>query len=375
MGSFSRRMIEGLIREGEVRPILGILGVYRLVAGFLIAAFATATDASGASVADEPTLVQIDGGEVRGTAANGVMAFKGIPFAQPPVGALRWRPPQPVAPWKGILKASQLQFDCPQPSSLLPSASKGTSEDSLHQRVASGFCRGQAATGHGLDPRRRPRPRSGFALSGRLPRPSGPRLRQFQLSPRPARVLRAPGPRQRDARSTARQLRLHGPDPIKRDDRRRVRPRHADIADGARPLPSGDLAVSRHPDAPRRRTADALSCRRREDRWRLCAFLGSHDDDKAALAKLRALPAATFYKGTEDYVSSVFGGPEIPGLSFSIVDGGLVAEPPEMAIRAGRQAMVPVIVGANDADLGASTAKTKDELFALFGPLASRFGS
>jgi len=43
-----------------------------------------------------------------------------------------------------------------------------------------------------------------------------------------------------------------------------------------------------------------------------------------------------------------------------------------MAIRAGRQAMVPVIVGANDADLGASTAKTKDELFALFGPLASQ---
>jgi len=135
LGSFSRRMIEGLIREGVVRPILGILGVHRLVAGFLIAAFATATDASGASAAGEPTLVQIDGGEVRGTAANGVMAFKGIPFAQPPVGALRWRPPQPVAPWKGILKASQLQFDCPQPSSLLPSASKGTSEDCLYINV------------------------------------------------------------------------------------------------------------------------------------------------------------------------------------------------------------------------------------------------
>jgi para-nitrobenzyl esterase len=41
------------------------------------------------STADGPTLVQIETGKVRGTATENVISFKGIPFAQPPVGALR----------------------------------------------------------------------------------------------------------------------------------------------------------------------------------------------------------------------------------------------------------------------------------------------
>src|SRR5579875_1340230 len=38
------------------------------------------------------------------TAASGVREFKGIPYAQPPVGDLRWKEPQPVKNWKGILQ-------------------------------------------------------------------------------------------------------------------------------------------------------------------------------------------------------------------------------------------------------------------------------
>jgi para-nitrobenzyl esterase len=34
-----------------------------------------------------------------------IAIFKGIPFAQPPVGDLRWKPPEPVAPWTGTLEA------------------------------------------------------------------------------------------------------------------------------------------------------------------------------------------------------------------------------------------------------------------------------
>jgi para-nitrobenzyl esterase len=44
---------------------------------------------------DEPTLVSVEGGKVRGTSEKDLIVFKGIPFAQPPVGALRWRLPKP----------------------------------------------------------------------------------------------------------------------------------------------------------------------------------------------------------------------------------------------------------------------------------------
>ena len=49
-----------------------------------------------------PDQVKVEGGAVKGAVADGVLSFKGIPFAAPPVGDLRWRPPQPVVPWTGV---------------------------------------------------------------------------------------------------------------------------------------------------------------------------------------------------------------------------------------------------------------------------------
>jgi len=43
-----------------------------------------------------------------------VRTFKGIPYAAPPVGPLRWKPPQPVAPWTGVRKASEYGPRCMQ---------------------------------------------------------------------------------------------------------------------------------------------------------------------------------------------------------------------------------------------------------------------
>ncbi len=61
-----------------------------------------------------------------------VRIFKGIPFAAPPVGTLRWRPPQAATPWAGTRDALEFGFDCPQiPLPEEPSAAPGKSEDCL----------------------------------------------------------------------------------------------------------------------------------------------------------------------------------------------------------------------------------------------------
>ena len=58
---------------------------------------------------DSNPVLTIDGGKVKGvqTATKGIIAYKGIPFAAPPVGDLRWKEPQPVIPWQGVKVADK----------------------------------------------------------------------------------------------------------------------------------------------------------------------------------------------------------------------------------------------------------------------------
>ena len=53
-------------------------------------------------------LVELDAGRIEGVALDDVIAFKGIPYAAPPVGPLRWRPPTPHAGWRGPRRADRL---------------------------------------------------------------------------------------------------------------------------------------------------------------------------------------------------------------------------------------------------------------------------
>jgi len=78
------------------------------------------------------TLVQTRSGPVCGVTANGQTSYLDIPYAAPPVGNLRWMPPQPVQPWTTTLQATQLGPGCPSPG--FPAGSPpqaGTSEDCL----------------------------------------------------------------------------------------------------------------------------------------------------------------------------------------------------------------------------------------------------
>lgn len=61
--------------------------------------------------------VAVDAGMIEGVPTGDVTVYKGIPFAAPPVGPLRWRPPAPVAPWRGVRRADRFSPICMQKGS------------------------------------------------------------------------------------------------------------------------------------------------------------------------------------------------------------------------------------------------------------------
>ncbi|HEY2782313.1 MAG TPA: carboxylesterase family protein [Steroidobacteraceae bacterium] len=62
-------------------------------------------------------VVQVDAGTLQGTHVGSIIAFRGIPYARPPVGDLRWQPPLPPVPWQGVKEATQPGSACTQRAS------------------------------------------------------------------------------------------------------------------------------------------------------------------------------------------------------------------------------------------------------------------
>jgi para-nitrobenzyl esterase len=87
----------------------------------------------GAPHSADPTLVRVAGGVLKGRVSGGARTFFGIPYAAPPVGALRWKAPQEPAPWTGTRDALTPGNRCPQ-NSLVP-GSGSTNEDCLYLNV------------------------------------------------------------------------------------------------------------------------------------------------------------------------------------------------------------------------------------------------
>ena len=84
---------------------------HRVTVGFaVLVCVASATTAAHAAGEQ----VKTASGVVAGAVQEGVLSFKGIPFAAPPVGDLRWRAPQPARPWTGVRQATAYGNDCAQ---------------------------------------------------------------------------------------------------------------------------------------------------------------------------------------------------------------------------------------------------------------------
>ena len=102
--------------------------------GALIAAVpAVSASTSGGQPAQGGPVVGTTNGAVRGTSSGSVNEFLGIPYAAPPVGALRWQPPQSAANWSGVRDATRFAPHCPQSAS--PFGLASTSEDCLFLNV------------------------------------------------------------------------------------------------------------------------------------------------------------------------------------------------------------------------------------------------
>lgn len=101
------------------------LGLTGMAAGNAVAA-------GHARTGSAPLVVQTDKGAVRGFFTAGAREFLGIPYAAPPVGALRWRPPRPAARWAGIRDARSFGKVCAQAGSVGTGVtSTSTAEDCL----------------------------------------------------------------------------------------------------------------------------------------------------------------------------------------------------------------------------------------------------
>ena len=345
-------------------------------------------------------VAKLDSGTVSGATNDGVDAFKGIPFAAPPLGPLRWRAPQAVKPWTGVRPSTEYGHDCMQTPFGGDAAPLGTqpSEDCLVLNVwrpagaktgdklpvivwiyGGGFVNGGSS----------PSVYAGdsFARKGVIMVSFNYRLGRFGFFGFPELtkedkdhgLLGNYGYMDQIAalKWVQRNIAAFGGDPAKvtvfgesagggsvhmllTTPQAKGLFRAAIVeSGGGRGNLMGDRQLSK--DQPNMPSSDSLGV----------AFAKKNGIDGTgaeALAKLRALSAEQVNDGlgmmTMNNARETYGGP--------MVDGRIVAESPQAAYEAGRQAKVPVMIGANTADIGFGFAPSKDAAFASFGPMADK---
>lgn len=130
-GSFARMALDWLdwqLKGEQAGASVFLQGDLSDYPGWTVSVRNFPADGAGA---EQPAPVRVEGGMVQGTLEGGLAVYRGIPFAAPPVGDLRWRAPQPPVPWEGIRQADRFAPACMQGGN----PPSGKSEDCLYLNV------------------------------------------------------------------------------------------------------------------------------------------------------------------------------------------------------------------------------------------------
>jgi para-nitrobenzyl esterase len=101
----------------------------------LRAAWCVAACAGMSSALAQTGVAHVTGGDIQGVVQGKLVVYRGVPFAAPPVGDLRWRDPQPARPWKGLRAAKTFTSPCMQAMSMLVPPGPSPAEDCLYLNV------------------------------------------------------------------------------------------------------------------------------------------------------------------------------------------------------------------------------------------------
>ena len=346
-------------------------------------------------------VVSLDTGAVKGTNEGPTHAFKGIPFASPPVGKLRWRAPQAPASWSGVRSATAYGPDCLQlsPAGMVPAPSSNTAEDCLYlnvwrpadsrggRPVLVWIYGGAFVMGGSSYPLY---DGTSFARQGIVFVSFNYRLGRFGFFAHPALSAANEGPlgnygyqdQIAALQWVKRNIAAFGGDP-----------NHVTVmGESAGGISVLDLLVSPFAKglfqqaivmsgggraAMSNRPLDGKTASEGTAEDVGLAFARSVDiagTDAQALARLRALPATRLLNGLRPENLKIDGDikssdPVDVGTSVGgpIIDGRIKLSVVDQAIQSGQAARIPVMIGTTSADLGVPTGQTKDELFAQFG--------